>query len=189
MTRSATETVELPVVSPEEILQDVATAAETHAAATQLFIDNFIFYGSSLSQWSDNLAIPVPAAKDLTPEITRELFVKLANNLQIVNHFFSVSNTISSTLVGGSSIKKADLVRYIVQQYEQGNKTRPAASAIEQMADSYMKSTVSSRVAAKIVRDFWRDRRDMLIELRKVLEQISMNTATELKYLTGEMND
>lgn len=189
MTRSNDTSEEMPVVSPEDIMTDVANAAEAHAAATQIFIDNFIFYGRSLSEWSDKLAIPVPDAKNLSPEVMRGLYVKLANNMQIVNHFFSVSNTISSTLVGGSQMKKADLVRYIVQQYEKENKTRPAVAAIEQMADSYMKSTVSSRVSAKIVREFWRDRRDMLVELRKTLEQISMNMATELKYLTGETND
>ena len=59
---------------------------------------------------------------------------------------------------------------------------RPAAVVIERMAESYMSSTVSARVAAKIVKSFWKERWNTLLEVRKILEQIGMSLHVEMKW-------
>jgi hypothetical protein len=170
-------------VTPEQIMDEILVAAKAHAAATESFASKFMFYGKPLLEWSDELAVAVPDKP--TPEALRSLYVKLANNIQIAGHFYSISSTITSTLVGGGQIKHADLVTAIVGQYT-GNQKRPAAAVIEKMAESYMKSTTSTRVAAKLVKEFWRHRLDALTEVRKCLEQINMSLATELKYLSED---
>lgn len=169
-------------VTPEQIMNEILAAAKTHAAATESFANRFMFYGKPLMEWSDELAVAIPD-KPTPPEL-RSLYVKLANNIQIAGHFYSISSTINSTLVGGGQIKQADLITAIVAQYANTKGTkRPAAAVIEKMADSYMKSTTSTRVAAKLVKEFWRHRLDALTEVRKCLEQIGISMHTEMKYL------
>ena len=40
------------------------------------------------------------------------------------------------------------------------------------MAESYMSSTISAKIASRMVKNFWKQRLDMLLEIRKILEQI-----------------
>lgn len=150
-----------------------------HAAATQAFANNFEFYGKSLTEWSHELAVLVP--EDPTPDELRRLFAKVARNIQLATDLYSRANSISSAIVGGGNLKKSDLVAALVERYRIQNAKRPAASVLERMADSYMNSTVSSRVAARIAKEFFRDRRDVLIETRKCLEQIGFTLHLELK--------
>jgi hypothetical protein len=181
MADESTEKKELEEITPEQIMEDIAVGAAAHSAATEAFVDNFMFYDKSLNEWSDQLAVPI--AGNPTPLEIRKLYIKLANNIQVASHFYSVSNTINGTIVGGGQIKKSDLVTALVHDYERRNAKRPAREVLERMADSYMKSTVSTRVASKIVKEFWKQRLDSLIEVRKCLESISMSVAMEMKYL------
>lgn len=174
---------EIIPVTPESILDDIIEGAEVHAAATQDFINKMQFYGKSLKQWAQEMQIVVK--DDLKPDEMRQLYVKLANNLQIAAYFYSVASSINSAVVGGGAMKKSDLVKMIVANYEARNARRPAATVIEHMADSYMSGTVNTRVAAKIVKDFWRERRDALTEVRKIIEQIGISMHVEMKHLSG----
>jgi hypothetical protein len=171
----------IPQVTSQDIFSDVIAAAETHAALTDNFIKNFTFYGKPLSSWSKELSVKIP--DQVTPEVMRALYVKLANSIQIASHFYSVSNTISSTLVAGGEVKKSDLVASLVKQYEQTTRRKPSGMVIERMADSYMSGTVSARIASKIVREFWRQHLDALVEVRKCLEQIGISLHVEMKHL------
>lgn len=172
---------ELYEITPEQIMEDIAQGAAAHSAATESFVDSFMFYGKSLNEWSDELVVPI--GQNPTPQDIRKLYILLANNVQIASHFYSVSNTINSTIAGGGQIKKSDLVAALVRDYEARNARRPAKDVLERMADSYMKSTVSTRIASRIVKEFWRQRLDSLKEVRKCLEAISMSVAIEMKYL------
>lgn len=49
------------------------------------------------------------------------------------------------------------------------------------MADSYLNNVVSANVAARIVKSFWKQRLDTLLDIRKVFEQIGMSLHVELK--------
>ena len=177
-------TEDIEKVDPEEIFDEIREAALVHAAATNKFTTEFSFYGKSLDEWSNELAVPVPDKID--PDLMRQLYVKLANNIQVATHFYTVASTVSSSMTSGSRIKKADLVAAIVDQYEKGNATRPAATVIERMADSYMSDTQTMKIVAKIVKDFWRQKLDSLIEVRRCLEQIGISIHTEMKYVTPD---
>lgn len=168
-------------VTPEEIMNEIAEGAASHSEATEAFIEKFSFYGKSLGQWADELVVPIP--KDPTPQQLRDLYIKLGNNIQIASHFYSVATTVNSTLAGGGQMRKSDLVTKLVKQYEQSNGRRPARETLERMADSYMGQTVSTRIASKAVKEFWKQRIDTLKEVRKCLESISMSYAMEMKYL------
>jgi hypothetical protein len=86
---------------------------------------------------------------------------------------------------GGNSMKKSDLINIIVGNYAAKGAKRPAASVIERMADSYLSNTVSAEKAAKIVKNFWKQRFDTLLELRKVFEQIGLSLSVEMKFTSN----
>jgi hypothetical protein len=129
--------------------------------------------------------IEIPPAKTLDPQKFREVMIQLAKNVQIANNYYSVSCTIEDAISGGNSIKKSDVTAAIVQRYASKGAKRPAATVIDQMAESYMSGTISARVSSKMVKNFWKQRLDMLLEVRKILEQVSMSIHVEMKW-TGQ---
>tara|TARA_Y100000034_G_C6756471_1_gene336638 strand:+ start:105 stop:644 length:540 start_codon:yes stop_codon:yes gene_type:complete len=174
------EVTTTPVTSIEEIMDEVVAGAQAHSAATEIFMDSFVFYGKTLTEWLDEVAINLP--DDIQPMDLRQLYVDVARKIQRAANFYTIASAIHGGLVDGGQIKKSDLVKSLVDQYTATKRKRPAATIIERMADSYMNSTVHTRIAAKIVKDFWRERRDTLIEMRKCLEQVSISLHTEMKY-------
>lgn len=172
-------------VSPEALLEVIEEGAIIYSHITEEFIKNFQFYGKTLYEWSQELSIDIPEAGSLDEKGFRKLLLELASNTQKANNYYSASSLIVNTIDGGNSIKKADVVNAIVAGYEFKGRKRPAASMIETMAESYMSSTVSARVAAKIVKNFWRQRVDTLLELRKIFEQIGMSLHVEIKFTSS----
>jgi hypothetical protein len=178
------EPSEIPITSIEEIMNEVVAGAASHSAATEIFMDTFTFYGQTLTDWLNEMAIDLPS--DITPEDLRTLYIDVARKHQRASNFYTIASAIHAGLIDGGNIKKSDLVMSLINQYTLSQRKRPAATIIERMADSYMNATVHTRIAAKIVKDFWRERRDTLIEMRKCLEQISISMHTEMKYLAND---
>ena len=118
--------------------------------------------------------IDIPKASDLDEISFRELLIKLARNIQVCSNYYSVASSMVEAIGGGNNIKKSDVVNAIVINFQRKGAKRPAA-VIERMADSYLSSTVSAKVAANIVKSFWKQRLDTLLEMRKILEQIGMS--------------
>ena len=83
---------------------------------------------------------------------------------------------------GGNNMKRSDIINLLVNNYAVQGAKRPAATVIEKMADSYLSNTVSAEKAAKIVKNFWKQRVDTLLELRKVFEQIGLSLSVEMKF-------
>lgn len=169
-------------VSPDTVVEVVKEGAQIYSQVTASFIQEFVFYEKTLYEWANHLMISIPSGKSLDEITFRDLLVKLATNIQIASNYYSVSASMCDAVTGGNSIKRSDIVAAIVANYANKGAKRPAATVIEQMADSYMSSTVSARVAAQIVKNFWRQRQDTLLEVRKVLEQIGMSLHMEMKW-------
>lgn len=167
--------------STEEVIKAVISSAERHNEINQALMDSFVFQGKTLTEWMDDVAIPIP--DEVTPENFREAFTLWVRKFQKVNYFYSMSNTMFSAMSSGGEIKKSDLIAALVEYYRVNKaKRRPAAAVLDRMADSYMSDTVNTRIASRIIRDFWRDRRDTLIEVRKALEAIGISMNMEMKY-------
>lgn len=168
-------------VSPDTIVEVVKEGAAIYSEITASFIQEFVFYDKTLYEWATDLMIEIPR-ESLDEVRFRALLITLANNIQIASNYHSVASSMAEAISGGNSIKKSDVVNAIVMNFAKRGAKRPAASVIERMAESYMSSTVSARVAAKIVKSFWRQRLDTLLEVRKVLEQIGMSLHMEMKW-------
>jgi hypothetical protein len=174
-------TKETPV-TPEAVLQVIQNGAEVYSEITANFIQEFVFYDKTLYEWANQLMIELPAARDLDEVAFRDLLVKLANNIQISSNYYSVASSMTEAIGGGNNIKKSDVVNAIVMQFQKRGAKRPAAAVIERMAESYLSSTVSAKIAANIVKGFWKQRMDTLLEMRKILEQIGMSLHVEMKW-------
>lgn len=169
-------------VTPEAVLQVIQNGAEVYSEITANFIQEFVFYDKTLYEWANQLMIELPAARDLDEVAFRDLLVKLANNIQISSNYYSVASSMTEAIGGGNNIKKSDVVNAIVMQFQKRGAKRPAAAVIERMAESYLSSTVSAKIAANIVKGFWKQRMDTLLEMRKILEQIGMSLHVEMKW-------
>ena len=174
------ETTEVHTTSIREIMDEVVAGAQAHSAATEIFMTNFIFYDKSLIEWLDEMAIEIPT--EIQPERLQCVCADIARKIQRASNFYTIASAIHGGIVGGGNIKKSDLVKSLVDRYAATKSKRPAAALIDRMADSYMNSTMHTRVAAKIVKDFWRERRDALVEMRKCLEQIGIIMCAEMKH-------
>lgn len=179
-------------VTTDDLIADLINGAEVFTIANDKFLSEFYFYGKTLKEWGDQLQLPIPTKgpdgefKQLSPIDMQKQFAKLSNLIQVTNHFHSMASSINTGLSAGGLVKKADLVATITRSYEARNAKRPAASSIEKMAESYLSDGTSTKIAAKIVKDFFRDRYDALIEVRKCLEAINLSLNMELKYLDSE---
>lgn len=171
------------VETAEDFRDRILSISGTSSTHAQHFSENFIFYDKSLEEWSRQLQVAVPQSP--TPQQLQGLYIELANNLQIAGHFKAVANSIYSALSSGMKIQRDDLINALVNHHLRANVTRPAAKVLESMADSYMKDSTISRESAKLAKDFWTQKYDALIEVRKCLEQLNMSIITEHKYAGG----
>lgn len=172
-------------ISSESIIEVVMEGAEIYSSLSSNFIKSFVFYDKTLYEWASELMVEIPDSKELDTFKFRQTLSKLAKNVQIANNYYSVSCTIEDAISGGSNIKKSDVIAAIVGNYAKKGAKRPAATVIDKMAESYMGSTLSARISSKMVKNFWKQRIDMLLEVRKILEQIGMSLHVEMKW-TGQ---
>lgn len=177
-----TDDIKDAVESPEQILDALKQGAELYTSITDSFVTNFVFYDKTLYEWTEFLSIKMPNLKGLNLEAFRELLIILGRNVQIASNYYSVASTMVDAIGGGNSMKKSDIINMLVSNYAARGAKRPAASVIEKMADSYLSSTVSAEKAAKIVKAFWKQRLDTLLDLRKIFEQIGMSISVEMKF-------
>jgi hypothetical protein len=182
---SLNEQIEFQIeqVGASELVAALDAGADVYTALTENFIESFEFYGQTLKQWADELLVNIP--DDMQPDAYRKLLAELANNVQKASNYHSVACSLADAIKGGRGVKRSDVVRAIVTGYQERGARRPSGTIIERMADSYMSSTVSGEVAAKLVQRFWRQRLDQLIEVRRILEMISMSLHVELKHTAG----
>ena len=176
---------EIPQVNAEDIIESLQEGAELYTKITQTFVSDFVFYDKTLYDWATSLMIEIPPQKTLDIVKFRELLLQLSTNLQIASNYYSVACSMADTIGGGNTIRKADIISIIVSNYAKRGAKRPAASVIEKMADSYLSNTVSAERAAKIVKTFWKQRVDTLLDLRKIFEQIGLSLSVEMKFTSN----
>lgn len=181
-TDETTESSESYNITAEDISNAIIEGAEIYSEITGSFMKEFVFYDKTLYQWATDLMIRIPNKNNLDANSFRGCLIELATNIQIASNYHSVAASMADGIAGGNSIKKSDVVSAIVDNFAKRGARRPAAAVIERMADSYMSSTVSANVAAKIVKNFWKQRLDTLTDIRKVMEQIGMSLNVETKW-------
>lgn len=169
-------------IETKDLYEDVIKDIKTHSELSSLLANNITFYGKSLKEHSSDFFIKIPEDK-IVPEDFRKIFAKLIDLIQKAQFYYSISSSVTTTLSSGSTKKKADLIAAIIKSYEIKKIKRPGQEVISAMADSLMSETSNTLTISKIIKEFWKNKLDSLIEIRKCMEQIGINQATELKHL------
>jgi hypothetical protein len=173
------EVAEVTEQGAHDIMDEILEAAEAHAATTKQFIEEFSFYGKTLKEWGVELTLDIPDNPP-DPDEMKRLYVALVRNIQTCNRLYTRANSMLTALHEGRAIKKADITAALVKSYEDRKARRPAGTVIDKIAETrvdigYLKT------ASKIARDFFKDHRDTLVEVRKGLEQLGFMMHLELK--------
>ena len=180
-----TEVTEIKEVTEDDIIDALKAGSELYTNITEAFVKDFIFYDKTLYDWATSLMIEIPDPRSLDIASFRTLLLQLASNIQLASNYYSVACSMVDTIGGGNNMKKSDIISLLVSNYAAKGAKRPAASVLERMADSYLQSTVSAERAAKIVKNFWKQRLDTLLDLRKVFEQIGLSLSVEMKFTSS----
>jgi len=141
-------------------------------------LENIIFNDKSLKEWSEHFTINIP--RNCNPDDMKSIYSKLLSLLQLCNYLYSKSNSILTLINEGSVIKKSELISSFVKEYEDKKARRPAGTVLEDLAESKL-DLAYLKIHAKIVKEFFRDQRDTLIEMRKTLEQMGFSFHLESK--------
>ena len=176
------EFVEIEQVTSEDIIESLKQGSEIYTNITEAFAKEFMFYDKTLYQWAGELMIEIPSLKNIDLVSFRGTLLELATKLQVASNYYSVACSMVDTIGGWNNMKKSDIMSLLVSNYAAKGAKRPAASVLERMADSYLTNTVSAEKAAKIVKNFWKQRVDTLLDLRKVFEQIGVSLSVEIKF-------
>lgn len=171
---------ELHSITPEELLEKILPGFDAYEPLAGLFMERIKFYDRTLTEWIDHLAIDV--RKDCTPEELRSYFIQVARNLQQVSYFYSVCSAYNGTLASKADGEKSNILAKIVYNYADKNAKRPAATVLDSLADTYLNDVNVQLVISKVLKEFWKERRDALVEVRKCLEYVSMSQHMEMKY-------
>lgn len=166
-----------------EITEEYLKNSEKYSDIAILFSKKFVFAGKSLEEWAVDLLVVIP--DEITPDNFRNTCALLAKKLQKANHFFTIANSVYEALSSGTDIKRSNIISDIVHTYESSNARRPGADLIKAKAEKQLSDTLVNKSSAKMVRDFWRNQRDTLIELRKTLEMVGFSMNMEIKYHDG----
>ena len=126
----------IKAIVPDELIDDLIPGFERYEVLSDTLMSKVTFYERSLSQWIDHLAIDIPA--NVTPEDLRNLFVRVAKNLQQASYFYSVCSTFNTTLASKADEGKAGVVTLLVNDYAEKNARRPAAQVLNQLAETYV---------------------------------------------------
>lgn len=170
----------IQAITPENLLEKILPGFDDYQILADLLMDRIKFYDRTLTEWIDHLAIDIP--RDITPQDLRGLFAQVAKNIQQASYFYSVCSAYNGTLSSKADGEKANVVAKIIRDYADKNAKRPAAPLIDSIAETYFNDVSLQLVISRVLKEFWRERRDTLIEVRKCLEQITMSQNMEMKY-------
>lgn len=145
--------------------------------------DRVKFAGLTLSEWSNELQVLIPEDIDDLVEISK-LFIKIAKNYQIAGRAYAQCCATYDIVLSSNATEKNLAIVKIIQNYEARNAKRPAQSLIEAQADEVPKETDSYLLILKILKAYFKNQLDSLLETRKALEASTMASSTHLKYLT-----
>lgn len=172
--------IEVENTSPIEILEEINNLASLQNEASDLFMNGFEFQGKTLIEWLEDTSVHIP--EEITPEIFRATCTKVANKLQKASYYYTISNSVYNALESGSNTKKADIIVALMSKMDSSKGRRPAAETIKEAANSFIKDTLNSKSVARVLRDFWKERKDVLLEIRKILDMMAISMHVEIKY-------
>jgi hypothetical protein len=172
---------EIEPVSSEELISLILARVDEQNALTSMFMDGYVFNGKTLNEWRQELYVEIPLKRSsLSPEVVVELHLRIARNIQRANNLYAAANATQTSLEASASVKRSEIVNALVDIYEKRGAKRPAAGVLNQMAETLV-DYAYVKAGSHILKTFFKDSRETLIEVRKSLEQVSFMLHLEQK--------
>lgn len=165
----------------DRVIDDSVLNAEIGTEFTMRIATNLIFFGKSLALWEDELHVPIPEGT-LTPQILTDLWIDLANKIQIADHYLALSRASESISSANIEIKKSEIATALIAYFNANNNKTPPNTVIDRMAENYVRKLTSINTTTKVVRDFWKAKVTTLKDVSSILNSIAMSNAVQMKY-------
>ena len=167
------------------LLSKLMSGKEVHKIFAEHMKEQLLINGKQMDFWEKHFRIEIPV-DNLTPSMCKVLSMRLMNLNQEAAFFQACATAKAQIVKRGTTAAYNDKFWGIVQQYKSEGKKLPAAATLETMAKVDNEDLDSAQTIADIENRFWKDILDHLSTCRKLIENASMNIATELKSMNNE---
>lgn len=168
----------LPSTLVDTCLEDLADSQNLIDKITS----GIVFYDRTLVEWIEYFSLAPPEKDNVNNETLRNCFLDLTKLIQEASFYYSICSNFNQIITSTTQNIKSMQVNKIVDSYAQAKAKRPSALVINRIADHRLSDISTQILASKILKEFWKERKETLIEVRKCLEQIALNHNVELKY-------
>lgn len=167
------------------LLSKLMSGKEVHRIFAEHMKEQLLINGKPMDHWETHFKIIIPT-DNLTPSMCKTLSMRLMSLNQEVAFFQACATAKAQIIKRGTTAAYNDKFWAIVQQYKSENKKLPAAATLETMAKVDNEDLDSAQTISDIESRFWKDIIEYLSTCRKLIENASMNIATELKSMNNE---
>ena len=167
------------------LLSKLMSGKQVHQIFGEHMKKELLINGKQMEYWESHFKIDIPT-DNLTPSLCKTLSMRLMHLNQQAAFFQACATAKAQIVKRGTTAAYNDKFWSIVQQYKSENKKLPAAATLETMAKVDNESLDSAQTIADVESRFWKDILDHLSTCRKLIENASMNIATELKSMGNE---
>ena len=174
-----------PKDKAQVLLDKLMTGKQVHQIFAESMKEQLLINGKPMSHWEKHFKITIPT-DSLNPGMCKMLSMRLMNLNQEAAFFQACATAKAQIIKRGTSAAYNDKFNTIIQQYKSERKKLPAAATLETMARINNEDLDSAQTIADIESKFWKDILDHLSTCRKLIENASMNIATELKSLNND---
>ncbi len=150
---------------------------------------NLVIHGHPPKYWEDKFRLHIPT-DNLNPTLCKELNVKLLERHQEAAFFYAESSARLQMFKSGNEAVYNTKFNEIIAEYKAAGKSLPAAATLERMTRLANLGIDVACSQSEMESKFWRNILNHLEVCRKLLEQASINLATERKALEQDrIND
>lgn len=154
--------------------------AESHYdSAAESLLNDLEFHGHSLSDWSVKLTLQIGNPEDFSD--LKELQIELAKKIQMATYYYSISSTVFNVLDSSTHAEKGAVTQAILDEFRERGEHRPTQASMDAIVRGRLQSINNQKLSASIVKNFFKQRLDTLIEIRKILESLSISMSMERK--------
>ena len=144
----------------------------------------YLINGKSMSEWKNHFYVKIPP--DLNPVTVREVDMKLMELYQEAS-FLKIAAHIRLTSMNGSTHTAfREQFNKIVSEYKDKGNRIPSKETITTLAEESISNEKDAIVHAEIELNFWKEILNHLQECRKLIENATINLASEAKALYNE---
>jgi len=168
----------------QDALSQLKKGKVLHDKFAQEFEKEYLISGKIMSEWRDHYKLIMPP--DFTPKVCQDIAIKLMELHQEASFMKAVCDARLRACRGASNIKYRKEFTELVSTYRAKGEKLPAKDTLAQLAEQAVGDIQDAVSHAEIELSFWKEILDDLANSRKLLENATINLASESKALYSE---